>query len=185
MLSNKLKKQYLKYFSDFYKLINTDDEHFKKLETLKNKILNCKKKKKKVLIFGNGGSAAIASHFAIDLNNVGKVRCLNFSDSSLITCLSNDYGYEKWVQKTLEFHADKGDVLILISSSGMSQNIIKSVSKNKSDFDYIATFSGFSKKNSLSTIGNISFHVNSKTYNHIENIHQIWLLSIVDMINRK
>ena len=61
------------------------------------------KKEKKVLIFGNGGSAAIASHFAIDLNNVGKVRCLNFADASLITCLSNDYGYENWVKKTLNF----------------------------------------------------------------------------------
>ncbi len=185
MLSNNIKKKYIKYFSDLNKLVNLDDKQIQNLDTLKKKIIECKKKRKKVLIFGNGGSAAIASHFAIDLNNVGNVRCLNFADASLITCLSNDYGYENWVKKTLEFHADKGDLLILISSSGMSKNITDCVKKNKRLFSFIATFSGFKKKNKLTKIGDISFHVNSRIYNHIENTHQIWLLSIIDMIKKK
>ena len=77
-----------------------------------------------------------------------EVRCLNFADASLITCLSNDYGYENWVKKTLEFHADKGDLLILISSSNV-ENITDCVKKNKRLFSFVATFSGFKKINLL------------------------------------
>ena len=71
------------------------------------------------MIFGNE-ETAVASHLAIDLTNAANIRCQNYADSSLITCFSNDYGYENWVKKTIEM-ADDGDVLILISSSGMSK----------------------------------------------------------------
>lgn len=176
------KFSYPKYFNDLSKLFNLDENLIKKLKLLEKKILSCKKKNKKVLIFGNGGSASIASHFSIDLTNVAKVRCQSFSDPSLITCLSNDHGYENWIKKTIEHYADNGDVLILISSSGMSKNIIKAASQTSKKFDFISTFSGFSSNNSLKKMGDLSFWVNSKVYNLIENTHQIWLLSIVDSI---
>jgi len=173
-------KNFLKISENLYSrsLINS-------LQILREKILDCKKNKKKVIIFGNGGSAAIASHFALDLTNVAKIRCVNFSDSSLITCLSNDYGFDNWIYKTLEFYADKGDLLILISSSGMSKNMINAVKKNNIKFSSIVTFTGFNKNNHLKKLGNLSFYVSSNIYNVIENIHQIWLLSIVDSLARK
>jgi D-sedoheptulose 7-phosphate isomerase len=155
------------------------------LQTLKKNILNCKKKGKKVIIFGNGGSAAIASHFALDLTNVTKIRCVNFSDPSLITCFSNDYGFDNWIYKTLDLYADKGDLLILISSSGMSKNMINAVKKSKIKFSSIVTFTGFDIKNNLNKISDLSFYVNSNIYNIVENIHQIWLLSIVDSLVKK
>jgi D-sedoheptulose 7-phosphate isomerase len=155
------------------------------LQALKEKILDCKKKRKKIIIFGNGGSAAIASHFALDLTNVTKIRCVNFSDPSLITCFSNDYGFDNWIYKTLDLYADKGDLLILISSSGMSKNMINAVKKSKIKFSSIVTFTGFDKKNNLNKISNLSFYVNSNIYNIVENIHQIWLLSIVDSLVKK
>ena len=75
------------------------------------------------MIFGNGGSAAISSHVSIDLTKNAKIRTLNFNEADLITCFSNDFGYEKWVEKAVEYYHQKNDILILISSSGESRNV--------------------------------------------------------------
>ena len=75
------------------------------------------------MIFGNGGSAAIASHFSVDLTKNARVRCTNYNESDLLTCFSNDYGYERWVEKAIDFYGDKGDSLILISAGGNSPNM--------------------------------------------------------------
>lgn len=149
-----------------------------------NNIANIVKKlgNKKILIFGNGGSSAIASHFALDLSNCTNIRCLNFADASMITCFANDYGYQNWVKKTLEIYADNGDVLFLISSSGKSKNMLNACKTKKIKFSKIITFSGFKKNNPLYQSGNINLHVNSTNYNIIENIHQIWLLTLVESL---
>jgi D-sedoheptulose 7-phosphate isomerase len=181
-----MKKKHNLYFSKYYEkfqhLLLSEEKIFEKLEIAKNNILKLKKKKSKILIFANGGSFAITSHFTIDIMKNTGIRCQNFSDPSMLTCLSNDYGYENWVSKAVEYYADKGDMLILISSSGMSPNILNSVKNKKNLFSFIMTFSGFSENNKLRRIGNLNFHVNSKVYNFIENIHQIWLLSIIDRL---
>ena len=148
-------------------------------------ILSIKKKKRKIIVIGNGGSASICSHFSVDLTKNAKVRCINFNEANLITCFSNDYGFDNWIYKALEFYADKGDLLILISSSGMSKNMINAVKKTDIEFSSIVTFTGFNKNNHLKKLGNLSFYVNSNIYNIIENIHQIWLLSIVDSLGKK
>jgi D-sedoheptulose 7-phosphate isomerase len=172
------------YFDDFKKIININsDEIKKKLINLKKIFIITKKNKKKILIFGNGGSAAIASHFSIDLTKNAKIRCTNYNESDLITCFSNDFGYEHWVEKTLKYYGNKGDVLIVISSSGKSKNMINGcVAARKKKFSKIITLTGHSKNNSLKKLGDINLWVNSKTYNHIENIHQFWLLSLVDLV---
>ena len=98
-----------------------------------------------------------------------------------MTCLSNDFGYENWVKKTIEYYADKGDLIILISSSGESKNMLNACKfALKKKFFPIITFTGFKENNSLSKLGHINFWVNSKMYNHIENSHQFLLLSLVD-----
>ena len=66
----------------------------------------------------------MASHVSVDLTKMCKIRAVNFNEADLLTCFSNDYGYENWVHKAIHFHADKGDLLICISSSGQSKNII-------------------------------------------------------------
>ena len=111
------------YFSE-YKKLKFDKKEIHKILALKETIKKVKKSKKKILIFGNGGSVAIASHFSVDLTKNAKVRAVNFNEADLITCFSNDYGYENWVKKAIEYYSDKGDILILISSSGTSKNII-------------------------------------------------------------
>ena len=173
-----------KYFDDFKELININsDEIKKKLINLKKIFIVTKKNKKKILIFGNGGSAAIASHFSIDLTKNAKIRCTNYNESDLITCFSNDYGYERWVEMAIKYYGNKGDVLIVISSSGKSKNIINGcIAAKKKKFLKIITLTGHSINNPVKKLGDINLWVNSKAYNYIENIHQFWLLSLVDLI---
>ena len=177
-----MSEKYLKkYYTQFNNLFD-DKSYFKKLVIIKDKILDVKKKKKKVVIFGNGGSAAIASHFSVDLTKIAKVRCVNFNEYDLITCFANDYGYENWMKMAINFYLDKGDILILVSSSGSSKNVLKAANFAKKKGIYLITFTGFKKNNPLTKKGKINIWVNSKVYNHVENIHQIQLLSIADLL---
>ena len=173
-----------KYFDDFKKLINSNaDEIKKKLSNLKKIVVSTKKSGKKILIFGNGGSASIASHFSVDLTKNAKIRCTNYNESNLITCFSNDFGYEHWVEMAINYFGDKGDVLIIISSSGKSKNMINACfAARKKKFSKIITLTGHSVNNPIKKLGDINLWVNTKAYNYIENIHQFWLLSLVDLV---
>ena len=172
------------YFDDFKKIINfNSDEIKKKLINLKKIFITTKKNRKKILIFGNGGSAAIASHFSVDLTKNAKIRCTNYNESDLITCFSNDFGYERWVEMTIKYYGNKGDVLIVISSSGKSKNMINAcIAARKKKFSKIITLTGHLVNNPVKKLGDINLWVNSKAYNYIENIHQFWLLSLVDLV---
>ena len=171
------------YLEDFSALVKPNDQIVEKIIDAKTILVEAKKNKAKIMIFGNGGSAAVASHFSVDLTKNANVRCFNFNESDLITCFSNDYGYEKWVEKTVDFYADKGDILILISSSGKSLNMLNAckAARNK-EMSTVITFSGHDKDNPLSKLGDINFWIDSKAYNFVENVHQVWLLTIVDLI---
>jgi len=172
------------YFDDFNKTINfNSDEIKKKLINLKKIFITTKKNRKKILIFGNGGSAAIASHFSIDLTKNAKIRCTNYNESDLITCFSNDFGYERWVEMAIKYYGNKGDVLIVISSSGKSKNMINAcIAARKKKFSKIITLTGHLVNNPVKKLGDINLWVNSKAYNYVENIHQFWLLSLVDLV---
>jgi D-sedoheptulose 7-phosphate isomerase len=137
---------------------------------------------KKIIIVGNGGSAAMASHVAVDLTKAAGCRAVTFNEADLLTCFANDYGYENWVERALRFYADKDDVVILISSSGTSKNIINGANWAKQNGLKVITLSGFNFNNPLRQIGDINLWVDSKGYNIIEMAHHIWLVSIVDYI---
>ena len=87
-----------KYFNKLSILIN-NEKHFIKLIKVKDILLKTHKSGNKTLIFGNGGSAAIASHFSVDLTKNAGVRCVNFNEADLLTCFSNDFGYDRWIEK--------------------------------------------------------------------------------------
>ena len=171
------------YLNDFSSLLKPNEELSAKLVEVKNILLDVKKNKSKVMIFGNGGSAAIASHVSVDLTKNAGIRCVNYNEADLITCFSNDYGFDRWIEKAIDFYSDDKDVLILISSSGKSKNMINAckAAKNKK-ISTIITFTGHDKNNPLSKLGDINFWINSKAYNFVENTHQIWLLTICDLI---
>ena len=174
----------MKYFKNYFQKYNeilTDIEisNFIKLEKL---LKNYKNKKKRVFIFGNGGSSSISSHVATDLIKICKIKALNLSDHNLITCFANDYGFENWIMESVKSLVNKEDLVILISSSGQSKNVINAAKLCKINKIKLVTFTGFNKNNKLRKLGDLNFWVNSKKYNFVENIHQTWLLSIVDKI---
>ena len=125
------KKFFRRIFLQFKKLIDFKKEDLENLINVSTLMKDAHKNNKKALIFGNGGSAAIASHFSVDITKNAKVRCTNYNESDLLTCFSNDFGYENWVQKAIEFYADEGDVLILISAGGNSPNMINAANYAK------------------------------------------------------
>jgi D-sedoheptulose 7-phosphate isomerase len=170
------------YLTDFSHLIKPSKEIIQKLIQVRDVFLNTSKKKGKILIFGNGGSAAIASHVSVDLTKNAKIRTVNFNESDLITCFSNDYGYERWIEKAVDFYADNNDTLVLISSSGKSKNMINACKAAKRKKIKVISFTGHAKNNPLSKISNLSLWINSKAYNFVENTHQIWLLTVCDLI---
>ena len=136
------------------------------------------------MIFGNGGSAAISSHVSVDLTKNAKVRSICFNEADLITCFSNDYGYENWMSKALDFYAIKGDLVIIISSSGDSKNVLnagKWCIKNKVK---LITLTGNKDNNSLKKINKkgLNIWVNSISYNIIELSHLSILLMLVDQL---
>jgi D-sedoheptulose 7-phosphate isomerase len=176
--------QFIKsYLKDFVELLQTNDESIEQLVKVRNLLLEVSSRNKKVLIFGNGGSAAIASHVSVDLTKNANLRCLNFNEASLITCFANDYGFEHWAEKAVDFYGGEGDMLIVISSSGQSKNMINAVKAARNGkFHSVITLSGFSKDNPLKKMGDINLWADNKSYNFVENIHQIWLLAITDLI---
>ena len=149
---------------------------------LKNMCLVLKAKGNKLILAGNGASSTIASHAATDFTKQVKLRSLCLTDASLITAYGNDYGYENWIAEALESYYRKGDIVILISSSGSSQNIVNAAKNAKKLGLKVVTFSGFSEKNPLRQIGDLNFWLQSKAYNIIENTHSIWITTVVDMI---
>ena len=139
-------------------------------------------KKNKIILAGNGASASISSHISIDFTKAARIRAINFNEANLLTCFSNDFGYENWIKKALDYYAFKDDIMILVSSSGRSKNIINAAKFAKKRRMKIITLSGLNIKNPLKKIGDINFFVNSKNYNVVETTHLTILLAIVENI---
>ena len=138
----------------------------------------------KLMFIGNGASAAISSHMAADYLKNGGLNTVTFNNSSLLTCMGNDYGYEHVFEKPIEISAQKGDVLIAISSSGKSENILLAVDAAKNKRCAVLTLSGFDPDNPLSSLGDINFYVPVKSYGIVEIVHHSICHCILDTIVR-
>ena len=170
-------KEYFKFMQAGMESVNKDD-----LIVAAETIQAVSQKGNKLIIAGNGGSAAMASHVSVDFTKAAGIRAVNFNEADLLTCFANDYGYEKVFEKSVEFYGDKGDLLILMSSSGTSENVLNAAKRAKKLDIEVITFSGFNSENPLRQLGDLNFWVNSKAYNIVEMTHHIWLLAIVDYI---
>jgi D-sedoheptulose 7-phosphate isomerase len=170
------------FFEKYFNLINTTviSVNKDKLIAVSDLVKDVAIKGKKIIVVGNGGSAAMASHIAVDFTKAARVRAVNFNEADLITCFANDYGYEQWVVEALNAYADSGDLVILISSSGKSPNIVNGAIQAKKMGLKVVTLSGFGIDNPLRKLGDIEFWADSADYNVVEMSHHIWLLAIVD-----
>lgn len=135
----------------------------------------------KVILIGNGGSAAIASHHAIEFLKNGGIRALALNDPAALTCLSNDLGYANVFSEQMKMQGLPGDLLIAISSSGQSVNILKAVEVARANRMKIATFSGFQPDNLLRGRGDVNFYVNSNQYGFVEVAHHALIQAILDI----
>lgn len=169
-----------KYFDSINKtVVSISPEKLIEISTL---VMEVTIKEKKIILVGNGGSAAMASHVAVDFTKAAKVRAVNFNEADLITCFANDYGYDQWVVEALKAYADPEDLIILISSSGKSANIINGALQARKMGLKVIALSGFANENPLRKLGDIELWADSSQYNVVEMSHHIWLLAIVDYV---
>jgi D-sedoheptulose 7-phosphate isomerase len=134
----------------------------------------------KIIFAGNGGSAAIASHMATDWSKNGGMRAWSMNDGSMLTCLANDYGYEHVFAKQIEFHGRQGDLLVAISSSGRSPNILAAVRVARRLGCTVLTMSGFQPDNPLRSTGDMNLYLDSQAYGYVEVGHLALCHAIVD-----
>lgn len=135
----------------------------------------------KAMFIGNGGSAGIASHMAIDFLKNGKLPSLAFNDGAALTCLGNDCGYEAVFARQIEAHGRAGDLLFAVSSSGRSANILSAVTAAKQRGCQVITFSGFDADNPLRRMGDINFYLASHQYGFVEAGHLVLIHAILDI----
>ena len=168
-----------KYFKEITKKnleINLSD-----IQKATNLILELKKKNK-VILAGNGASSSISSHISIDLTKAANIRAINFNEANLLTCFSNDFGYENWMAEGINFYSNQADIVVLISVSGESLSVVNAAKKAKDLGLKVVTFSGRHESNALKKLGDINFWVDSHAYNIVECIHMIWLTSVIDAV---
>ena len=135
----------------------------------------------KAMVIGNGGSAAIASHLHNDLCKAVRVRAMVFNEQPLLTALANDDGYHTVFQTPLQLWADKGDVLIAVSSSGESDNIIKAAALASEKGCRVLTFTGFKPANRLRSMGDVNIYVPSLEYGYVEMAHSVIAHCMTDL----
>jgi D-sedoheptulose 7-phosphate isomerase len=124
-------------------------------------------------LIGNGGSAMIASHMATDATKNGGLRALAFNDASMLTAIGNDISFEDVFALPLNRIGQRGDLLVSISSSGNSPNIVKGLEAGRRIGMHIVTLSGKRPDNRSRTLGDLNFYVPADRYGWVECAHQL------------
>lgn len=135
-----------------------------------------------VFFIGNGGSSAVASHMTADFMKNGGMKTYSLYDNAVTTCMGNDYGYEYIFSRPMEFLVREGDLLVAISSSGNSSNIINAIEVAKEKQAFVITLTGFRSDNKARQLGDINVWVPCEKYGIVESIHNLILQQVVDMI---
>lgn len=141
-----------------------------------------KQQQKQLFFIGNGGSSAIASHMTADFMKNGGMNTYSLYDNAVTTCMGNDFGYEYIFSKPLEFLIKEDDLLVAISSSGNSLNIIHAIEVAKRKKASVITFTGFQPDNKVKQMGDFNVYVPCEKYGMVESLHNLILQQIVDEI---
>ncbi len=145
-------------------------------------IAEAKERDRKIMLIGNGGSAAIASHEALDFWKAGGIKATAFNDPAQLTCLGNDFGYEQIFARAIDVFGDRGDLLMAISSSGKSPSILNGVASARNRQCSVITFAGFTQDNPLRALGDLNFYIGSSSYGHVEVAHLALIHYLADMM---
>jgi D-sedoheptulose 7-phosphate isomerase len=147
------------------------------------KLLEARNANKNIYIVGNGGSAGVAAHAVTDLFNVAKLKATTLHESSLLTCMANDFGYENAVARMLGQLLNPADIVIVISSSGNSMNMRNAANVGRQKGAFVLTLSGFKADNPLRQLGDLNIWLPSTDYGFVEIGHQFILHNIADRFN--
>ncbi len=184
-------KNYLETFKEILKSLVILDNNGNILSEnsvwsiISRKLNETKDKNGVIYLVGNGGSSGIVSHASVDFLNTCKIKAIPLTDSSQLTCFANDYGYENVFAKPLDNLILQNDILIAVSSSGSSKNIINAVEVARSKGAFILTLSGFEPDNPLKQLGDLNYWLNSNHYGMIEIGHSLILHFIADKFSNK
>ena len=179
--NNAIDKKFLDDYWSRYQKLFFESRDDKSILELKDAINRTFLEKGRLIFIGNGASASLSSHAATDFTKQAKITSIAFNDHNLITALSNDYGYENWVSKAIEYYSNDNDMLIFISVSGESKNLINGLNFAKKRNLKTASLTGSKEQNTIKSNTDISLWVDSKAYNIVECIHTIWITLIIDM----
>lgn len=177
-------QQFIDDYLDTFRHILSKTDIYRDLKAFADLCRGVKASGNKLIFAGNGASASISSHAATDFTQHARVRSICFNDHNLITCFANDYGYEDWVARALEAYADQGDVVVLISSSGRSPNIVNAARYAREHGLQVVTFTGFSAGNPLRQLGGLNLWADSNVYNVVEATHLMWVLSVANLLEQ-
>ncbi|MDX8126150.1 SIS domain-containing protein [Methylomonas sp. OY6] len=155
------------------------------IQELLTEFARVREQQAKIMVLGNGGSAAIASHVITDLRNVGGLCALTLHEAAPLTCFTNDFGYEQAFAKQITAFANPDDLLIAISSSGQSLNIVNAVQAANAKGLPVMTLSGFKAENPLRKLGRWNCWLDSSHYGMVELGHLFVLHHITDHLLRK
>jgi D-sedoheptulose 7-phosphate isomerase len=136
-----------------------------------------------VYLVGNGASASMASHLAADLAKNGHLHTEVFSDLSLITAIANDIDFSEVFAVPLRRRLKPGDMLVAISSSGGSPNVLKAASAAREMGGFVATVSAMRAGNRLRATGDLNFYVSAPTYGEAETCHAAILHHWMDLVS--
>ncbi|UTW62727.1 SIS domain-containing protein [bacterium SCSIO 12741] len=171
----------LNLYNETYRAVFESEETAQLLDDWVQDILNANN----LYFIGNGGSNSITSHMMEDFGKMVRKRSYSFTDPALITCYANDYGYENALAEWLKLYMEPGDLLIAISSSGNSANIINGVKEAQSKGVKVLSCSGFSADNKLRALSDSDFHISAKSYGIVECFHQVFIHAVLDACAEK
>jgi len=151
------------------------------IDSIVDSIVALKDNGRKALLIGNGGSAAIVSHVHNDLCKAVGVRAIVFNETPFLTAMANDHGYHSVFHRPVDLWADRGDLLIAVSSSGESENIVTAAALAKEKGCRVFTFTGFGAGNRLRRIGDLNVYVPASEYGSVEMAHSVIAHFVTDM----
>lgn len=169
------------YFDEYRRLLDGEGVRAS-IRAFADLALSLRASGRKLMFAGNGASASIAEHGAVDFTKQGRVRAVTFHDPNLITCFANDYGYDHWMAKAVEHYADEGDAVVLISASGASPSVVNAARLARGRGLRVVAFTGRAADNPLRALADIGFWAPSHAYNVVENLHSIWLTATIDLV---
>ena len=181
-MSNTVNQAFMRsYFADYARLA-FDEAVWPKIHEFADLATSLREAGNKMMFFGNGASASLAAHAALDFTKQGKVRSQTCHDAAIMTAFANDFTYDRWMAEAIKHYGDAGDVVVLISVSGTSPSVVEAAKEAKNLGMKVVSFTGRDPKNPTAKLADIDFFVDSHAYNLVECIHGIWVTTTIDYV---